>query len=52
LYKIILEELKAARDYIIKNLKKEFIIFNIVLFTSLILIIKKPREELYLYINY
>ncbi|RAK83098.1 hypothetical protein BO79DRAFT_161785, partial [Aspergillus costaricaensis CBS 115574] len=52
LYKIILKELKTARNYIIKNLKKKFIIFNIVLFIFSILIIKKSREELYLYINY
>ncbi|RAK83037.1 hypothetical protein BO79DRAFT_161823, partial [Aspergillus costaricaensis CBS 115574] len=51
-YKIILEKLKAAYNYIIKNLKKKFIIFNTVLFISFILIIKKPGRELYLYINY
>ncbi|RAK90646.1 hypothetical protein BO79DRAFT_143760, partial [Aspergillus costaricaensis CBS 115574] len=51
-YKITLKKLKAARDYIIKNLKKKFIISNTVLFTSFILIIKKPGGGLYLYINY
>ncbi|RAK83105.1 hypothetical protein BO79DRAFT_161765, partial [Aspergillus costaricaensis CBS 115574] len=51
-YKIILEELEAIYNYIIKNLKKKFIIFNTVLFISFILIIKKSREKLYLYINY
>ncbi|RAK86028.1 hypothetical protein BO79DRAFT_154810, partial [Aspergillus costaricaensis CBS 115574] len=51
-YKIILKEFKTTHDYIIKNLKKEFIIFNIILFTSLILIVKKSGKRLYLYINY
>ncbi|RAK90643.1 hypothetical protein BO79DRAFT_143305, partial [Aspergillus costaricaensis CBS 115574] len=51
-YKIILEKLKAACNYIIKNLKKRFIIFNTILFISFILIIKKPGGGLYLYINY
>ncbi|PYI07049.1 hypothetical protein BO78DRAFT_314052, partial [Aspergillus sclerotiicarbonarius CBS 121057] len=39
LYKIIVEELQASRDYIIKNLVKGFIILSSVFFISSILIV-------------
>ena len=35
-----------------KHLKKEFIVFNYVLFASLVLFIEKSNEELRFYVNY
>ncbi len=45
-------ELNMIKRYIKKNFKKRFIKLSNILFTSLILLIRKLNEELQFYINY
>ncbi|RAH75434.1 uncharacterized protein BO66DRAFT_310110, partial [Aspergillus aculeatinus CBS 121060] len=52
LYKIIAEELKTIRYYIIKNLNKNFIIPSSAFFILSILIARKSGEGFYIYIDY
>jgi len=52
LFKQSLKELLAIKQYIVENLKKEFINYNQTLFASLILFVKKANSSLYFYINF
>jgi hypothetical protein len=52
LYKMSLEELEAAKEYIVKNLAKGFIINSHVPFVSPILMAKKPSRGLCFYMDY
>ena len=46
------KELEVAREYILDNLYKGFIILSNTLFISLILIVEKLEGGLYFYIDY
>lgn len=52
LYKISIKQLQFVKNYITKNLDKDFIVPSIAPFTSPILIAKKPNRGLYFYIDY
>jgi hypothetical protein len=52
LYKMNVEELEAAREYILDNLYKGFIIPSNTPFTSPILMAEKPGGGLHFYVNY
>jgi hypothetical protein len=52
LYKMLLKELEAAKQYIQENLDKGFIVPSQAPFALLILIIRKHNGALCLYINY
>ena len=45
-------EFKKIREYLIKNLKKDFIKLSNSLYLLLVLFIKKKNRSLYFYINY
>ena len=52
IYLILDYKLEQIKKYLNKHLKKKFIIFNYVLFASLVLFIKKSNNELRFYVNY
>jgi hypothetical protein len=52
LYKMNVEELEAAREYILDNLYKGFIIPSNTPFASPILMAEKPGRGLHFYVNY
>ncbi len=52
LYRILAEELKVIKKYLVENLDKGFIKSSQVLFIALILFVKKPDRSLYFYIDY
>ncbi|EED15980.1 hypothetical protein TSTA_010960 [Talaromyces stipitatus ATCC 10500] len=52
LYRMSAEELYAAKDYIVENLDKGFIMLSNALFASPILIAKKPRGRLRFCVDY
>ena len=43
---------EQIKKYLNKHLRKEFIVFNYVLFVSFVLFIEKSNEDLRFYINY
>jgi hypothetical protein len=52
LYKISLEELEVAKQYIQENLDKGFIVLSQASFVSLILMVQKHNRALYLCVDY
>jgi hypothetical protein len=52
LYNLSEEELQLMKKYLKEHLNKEFIEFNIVLYVSFILFVKKSNEELRFCVNY
>jgi hypothetical protein len=52
LYKINILKLKKIKEYLIKNLKKDFIKSLNFSYSLLVLFIKKKKKSLYFYINY
>jgi hypothetical protein len=49
---MLAKELKVVKKYLVKNLDKGFIKPSQVLFTALVLFVKKLDRLLYFYINY
>jgi hypothetical protein len=52
LWKQTTKELKAAKQYIVENLDKGFIVLGNILFASLFLMARKPRGGLWFYVDY
>ena len=52
IYSILDHKFEQIKKYLNKHLKKKFIVFNYVLFASLVLFIKKSNKELRFYVNY
>ncbi len=49
---MLAKELEVVKKYLVKNLDKGFIELSQVLFTTLVLFIKKLDRSLYFYIDY
>ena len=52
IYLLLNYKFEQIKKYLNEHLKKEFIVFNYVLFVSFILFIKKLNEDLRFYMNY
>ena len=52
IYSISSYKFEQVKKYLNEHLKKEFIVFNYVLFVSFVLFAEKPNEKLRFYINY
>ena len=52
IYSILDYKFEQIKKYLNEHLKKRFIIFNYILFVSLVLFIEKLNDELKFYVNY
>ena len=52
IYLLLDHKFEQIKKYLNEHLRKEFIVFNYILFVSFILFIKKSNEDLRFYVNY